>query len=221
MYNNDGILIKGNKDGINTTINMEKFSCFDDMLLVLVKKLSKGKHFYKNTTLILRIALEAINKKELETLKETLLTKIELKDIVLENIEKESEMEQVNKKESRVFSGVYEGRSKFIRKTVRGGECINYQGNIVIIGDINSGAEVYATGNVIVLGRIRGKVSAGANGNTKAVIAAFSLQPEILKIANVIAMSPDDSEKPKYPELARIKDGLIIVEPYLPNKYIY
>ena len=76
-------------------------------------------------------------------------------------------------------------------------------------------------GNVIVLGVIKGKVSAGTNGNTKAVIAAFLLQPEILKIANVIAMSPDDVEKPSYPELARIKDGSIIVEPYLPNKYIY
>ncbi|CUU45746.1 septum site-determining protein MinC [Clostridium beijerinckii] len=219
MYNNDGILIKGNKDGINTTINMNKFACFDDMLVLLIKKLSKGKHFYKGTTLILRIDLKLVNKKEVGILKEKLLTQIELKDIVLEDIEKE--IEQVNEKEVKVFSGVYEGKTKFIRKTVRGGECINYQGNIVIVGDINSGAEVYAAGNVIVLGRIRGKVSAGTNGNTKAVIAAFLLQPELLKIANVIAMSPDDIEKPSYPELARIRDGLIIVEPYLPNKYIY
>ncbi len=219
MYNNDGILIKGNKDGINTTIHMNRFVCFEDMLSVLVKKLSKGKHFYKDTTLVLRLDLGSINKKEVEVLKETLLTKIELKDIVLEDIEKE--IEHLNKKETRIFSGVYEGKTKFIRKTVRGGECINYQGNIVIIGDINSGAEVHATGNVIVLGRIRGKVNAGANGNTKAVIAAFLLQPELLRIANIIAMSPDDVEKPRYPELAKIKDGLIIVEPYLPNKYIY
>ena len=41
MFNNDGILIKGNKDGINTTINMNKFACFEDMLQVLIKKLSK------------------------------------------------------------------------------------------------------------------------------------------------------------------------------------
>ena len=218
MYNNDGILIKGNKDGINTTINMNKFACFDDMLVLLIKKLSKGKHFYKGTTLILRIDLKLVNKKEVGILKEKLLTQIELKDIVLEDIEKE--IEQVNEKEVKVFSGVYEGKTKFIRKTVRSGECINYQGNIVIVGDINSGAEVYAAGNVIVLGRIRGKVSAGTNGNIKAVIAAFLLQPELLKIANVIAMSPDDIEKPSYPELARIRDGLIIVEPYLPNKYI-
>ena len=223
MYNNEGILIKGNKDGINTTIKMNKFACFEDMLLLLIKKLSKGKHFYKGTTLILRMDLKSINKKQVEILKETLLTKIELKDIVLEDIEKEIELinEKVIEKETKVFSGVNEGKTKFIRKTVRSGECIDYPGNIVIIGDINSGAEVYAFGNVIVLGRIKGKVSAGTNGNTKAVIAAFLLQPEILKIASVIAMSPDDVEKPRYPELAKIKDGAIIVEPYLPNKYIY
>ena len=223
MYNNEGILIKGNKDGINTTIHMNKFACFEDMLLLLIKKLSKGKHFYKGTTLILRMDLKSINKKQVEILKETLLTKIELKDIVLEDIEKEMELinEKVIEKETKVFSGVNEGKTKFIRKTVRGGECIDYPGNIVIIGDINSGAEVYALGNVIVLGRIKGKVSAGTNGNSKAVIAAFLLQPEMLKIGNIIAMSPDDIEKPSYPELAKIKNGAIIVEPYLPNKYIY
>ena len=219
MYNNDGILIKGNRDGINTTIYMNKFACFEDMLKMLLKKLSKGKHFYKGTTLILKIDLNLINKKELEIIKNALLTEIEIKAIVLEDIEKE--VEKVKEKETRVFSGVYEGKTKFIRKTIRGGQSISYQGNIVIIGDINSGAEIYADGNVIVLGVIKGKVSAGTNGNTKAVIAAFLLQPEILKIANVIAMSPDDVEKPTYPELARIKDGAIIVEPYLPKKYIY
>ena len=99
MYNNDGILIKGNKDGINTTIHMNKFACFEDMLQMLIKKLSKGKHFYKGTTLILRIDLKSINKKEVEILKETLLTEIEIKDIVLEDIEKE--IEQVNEKETK------------------------------------------------------------------------------------------------------------------------
>ncbi|MDO5518578.1 MAG: septum site-determining protein MinC [Clostridium sp.] len=219
MYNNDGILIKGNRDGINTTIDMEKFDCFESMLSLLIKKLSKGKHFYKGTTLILKMDLKLLNDKKVKKMNELLLDKIELKDIVLEDLDKGSI--KSNQKSPKTFSGVYEGKTKFIRKTVRSGQCIKYQGNIVIIGDINSGAEVYAAGNVIVLGQVKGKVSAGTNGNSKAVIAAFLLQPEILRISNVIAMSPDDSEKPSYPELAKIKDGTIIVEPYLPNKYIY
>ena len=219
MYNNDGILIKGNRDGINTTIDMEKFDCFESMLSLLVKKLSKGKHFYRGTTLILKIDLKLLNDKKVNTLKELLLDKIELKDVVFEDLDKD--VIKNTQKATRVFSGVHEGKTKFIRKTVRSGQCVKYQGNIVIIGDINSGAEVYAAGNVVVLGRIKGKVSAGIDGNSKAFIAAFLLQPEILKISNIIAMSPDDIEKPKYPELAKIKDGAIIVEPYLPNKYIY
>ena len=218
MYN-DGVLIKGNREGINTTINMSRFASFEDMLQLLIRKLSKGKHFYKGTTLILRLDLKSISKNNVDTLRETLLKEIDLKDIILEDIEQY--VNKLEEKESKMFSGVYEGKTKFIRKTVRGGQSINYQGNIVIIGDVNSGAEVYAAGNVIVLGRIKGKVHAGTNGNTKAVIAAFLLQPEILKIADVMGMSPDDIEKPQYPELAKIKDGTIIVEPYLPNKYIY
>ena len=218
MYN-DGIVIKGNKEGINTQIDISKFADFEDMLMNLIKKLSKGKHFYKGTTLILKIDLKAITQKNVQTLKEVLLNQIELKDIVLEDIEKKIEKDE--EKDKKVFSGVYEGKTRFIRKAVRGGQCINYPGNIVIIGDVNSGAEVSAAGNVIVLGTLKGKVSAGTNGNTKAFIAAFSLQPELLKIAKCMAMSPDDTGKPKYPELAKIKDGVIIVEPYLPNKYIY
>lgn len=218
MYN-DGILIKGNRDGINTTIDMEKFDCFESMLSLLTKKLSKGKHFYRGTTLILKMDLKLLNDKKVNTIKELLLDKIELKDIVFEDLDKD--IVKSAQKSTRAFSGVHEGKTKFIRKTVRSGQSIKYQGNIVIIGDINSGAEVYAAGNVIVLGRIKGKVSAGIDGNSQAFIAAFLLQPEILKISNIIAMSPDDIEKPKYPELAKIKDGAIIVEPYLPNKYIY
>ena len=218
MYN-DGIVIKGNKEGINTQIDISKFADFEDMLMNLIKKLSKGKHFYKGTTLILKIDLKAITQKNVQTLKEVLLNQIELKDIVLEDIEKNIEKDE--EKDKKVFSGVYEGKTRFIRKAVRGGQCINYPGNIVIIGDVNSGAEVSAAGNVIVLGTLKGKVSAGTNGNTKAFIAAFSLQPELLKIAKCMAMCPDDTGKPKYPELAKIKDGVIIVEPYLPNKYIY
>lgn len=213
----DGIVIKGNKEGINTQINMDKFGSFEEMMMNLIKKLSKGKHFYKGTTLQLKMDLSAVTKKNVETLKEVLLDEIELKDIVLEDIEKPKNK---NEKEIKVFSGVYEGKTKFIRKTVRSGQCINYAGNIVIIGDVNSGAEVSAAGNVIVLGSLKGKVSAGINGNMKSVIAAFSLEPELLKIGELMAMSPDDTDKPKYPELAKVKDGYIMVEPYLPNKYI-
>lgn len=221
---NNGVIIKGNKDGLNALVDIEKFSGFNNMLLVLTEKLSRGKKFYKDSTLYITINTSLLDKSEMEKLKKVILEEIGVKQIIIEDSLNDNNKKEVNKepeKPVKVFGGIYEGRTKFLRKTVRGGQCIHFPGNIVIIGDINSGAEVYAGGNIIVLGSIKGNVFAGDNGNKKAIIAAFSLEPEILKIDDIITISPDDYQKPKYPEVARIKDGSIIVEPYLTNKYIY
>ena len=210
------IIIKGNKEGLNAIINIDKFGNFEEMLDALIEKLSKGKKFYKGSTLCITTKLSSLTEKDVESLKVVLFEEIGIKDIVFEDKDiKDKESE------SKIFNGVYEGRTKFIRKTVRGGQCVDFQGNIVIVGDVNSGAEVYAGGNIIVLGSIKGNVYAGVGGNRKAIIAAFALQPEILKIGDIITISPDDFEKPKYPEVAKVKDDAIIVEPYLTNKYIY
>ena len=210
---NSGVIIKGNKNGLNALVDIDKFSGFNEMLSFLTEKLSRGKKFYKDSTLYINIDISSITEKDMSNLKNILFKEIGVKEIIIEE-------KEINKKESSLFNGIYEGKTKFIRKTVRGGQSVNFPGNIVIIGDINSGAEVYAGGNIIVLGSIKGNVFAGTTGNDKAIIAAFSLQPEILKIGNIITISPDDSETPRYPEVAKIKDNAIIVEPYLTNKYI-
>jgi septum site-determining protein MinC len=207
----DKIVIKGNKDGIYAVINMNKFQDFDDMLDGLIEKLSKGKKFYRGCTLRISTELRFISERELSKLKDLLFEEFMIKDCIFEDKEEKS---------SKVFSGVYEGRTKFLRKTVRSGQCINYSGNIVIIGDVNPGSEVIAGGNIIVLGALKGHVHAGFGGNDKAIIAAFNLQPEILQIADIMTRSPDDNPKPQYPEVAKVKENSIIVEPYLFNKFI-
>ncbi|MBL4935217.1 septum site-determining protein MinC [Clostridium sp. YIM B02515] len=207
----DKIIIKGNKDGLYAIINMNKFKDFDEMLDSLIEKLSRGKKFYKGCTLKITMELKNLSERELAKLRDVLFDEFMIKDCIFEDREE---------KPSKVFSGIYEGRTKFLRKTVRSGQCINYSGNIVIIGDVNPGSEVYAGGNIVVLGALKGHAYAGVGGNEKAIIAAFSLQPEILQIADIMTRSPEDGMKPQYPEVAKVKDNSIIVEPYLFNKFI-
>ena len=209
------IQVRGNKDGINATIDIEKFSNFNEVINVLVDRLSIGKGFYRNSILKLTANFKNITDSEIAKLKDELFDKIHVRDCIFEDISiKKSE-------DNKVFNGIYEGKTKFIRKTIRSGQLINYPGNIVIIGDINSGAEVVAKGNIVVLGSIKGQVKAGIGGNDKSIIAAFSLQPEVLQINEILTIAPEDGIKPSYPEVAKIKDGAIVVEPYLLNKYIY
>lgn len=207
----DSILIKGNKDGLTAVIDMNKFKDFEEMLDALRKKLYAGKSFYKGCTLKVIIQLKYLNHKELTKLKDVLFDDFLIKDCIFED---------KNEKTNKVFNGINEGKTKFIKKTLRSGQIVDYPGNIVIIGDVNSGSEVHASGNVIVLGTLRGSVYAGVDGNSKAIVAAFYLQPQILKIADIVTMAPEDDIKPQYPEVAKVKGNAIIVEPYLPNKFI-
>lgn len=211
------IQVRGNKDGVNVIIDIEKFPTFDSVIEGVISTLEKGKAFYSNSIIKLTANFRNISDGDIAKLKDEVCEKINVRDCVFDDVN------EVNKNISnnKVFNGINEGKTKFIKKTVRGGQCIEYHGNIIIIGDVNSGAEIKAGGNIIVLGSIKGQVRAGTGGNKKSIIAAFLMQPELMQISDILTLSPDDGIKPSYPEVAKIKDGYIVVEPYLPNKYIY
>jgi septum site-determining protein MinC len=98
--------------------------------------------------------------------------------------------------------------------TLRSGQRITHDGNVVVVGDVNPGAEVRATGDIIVMGTLRGLAHAGAGGATDVVIVAFKLEPTQIRIGDVIGRPPEgELGTPREPEVARLKDGVILVEP--------
>ncbi|MFW6042513.1 MAG: septum site-determining protein MinC [Chloroflexota bacterium] len=99
-----------------------------------------------------------------------------------------------------------------LQETLRSGQSVYHEGHVVIIGDVNPGAEVIASGHVIVWGRLRGLVHAGAMGDTGAVICALQLTPTQLRIANQIAIPPDEQPGDPIPEMAAIRDGQIVAD---------
>ncbi len=100
-----------------------------------------------------------------------------------------------------------------VQRTLRSGQSIQYDGNVVILGDVNPGSEVVATGSVIVMGALRGVVHAGAGGDENVLVLAFRLQPTQLRIANHITRPPDNEPvDTDHPEMARIRDGVVTIE---------
>ena len=99
-----------------------------------------------------------------------------------------------------------------LRETIRSGRSVYHEGHIVVIGDVNPGAEIIAGGDVVVWGKLRGLVHAGALGDTSAVICALELIPTQLRIANQIAISPHDQRRQMRPEKVSMHDGRIVAE---------
>ena len=98
-----------------------------------------------------------------------------------------------------------------IRRTLRSGNSVQYAGHVVVIGDVNPGAEIVADGDVVVWGRLRGMVHAGADGNHESVVCALDLAPTQLRIADKIAIPPDERGEPE-PEIAVIRDEQVVAE---------
>ena len=114
---------------------------------------------------------------------------------------------------------IMEMSTKSYKQTVRSGQVINYDGNVVVIGDCHPGSEIIATGDITVWGVLGGIAHAGAKGNKKARIRALNLNAIQLRIAQYYARRPDSinimyagKTNTFTPEEARIlKDNIVIL----------
>ena len=100
-----------------------------------------------------------------------------------------------------------------VNRTLRGGQEVQSQGSVLILGNVNPGAQVIAGGSIDIRGTCRGIVHAGAYGDKSAFIIADHLMPVQIRIADVIAQSPEQYEKPERAEKALVRDGQIVIEP--------
>ena len=100
-----------------------------------------------------------------------------------------------------------------LSETIRSGRSIYFDGHIIIIGDVNPGAELVAYGNIVVWGKLAGLVHAGADGDSSATVSALDLSPTQLRIADRITIAPPaDKKRIPVPETARVKNGQIMAE---------
>jgi len=103
----------------------------------------------------------------------------------------------------------------FLRRTVRSGQAIHHPSNVVVLGDVNAGAEIVAGKDIIVWGVLRGMVHAGYPDNEEAMVCSLALAPVQLRIAHLLSRPPEGIEVQPRPEVATIRNGQIVVESWV------
>jgi len=207
------IEFKGTKKGI--IIQMDENVAFAAVVDALNEKKDTSKNFFKGAKVIGTEGRSLLPKEE------SILAEIFSKEFGMLVTSMRPyvppKREEVKPKpvENKMFDGLEEGITKFVRGTLRSGRSIEFEGNVVVLGDINPGAQVIAEGNIAVFGSLRGVAHAGAGGNESAWVVAQRLQPTQLRIGSLITRSPDDGDGPTGPEIAYVKDRNIMIEPYL------
>ncbi|MBP2644676.1 MAG: minC [Firmicutes bacterium] len=199
----EAVVFKGVKGELQLVLN--ESAEFGDVVRQLKEKLASANEFFSKSTVInLPDRLTEEQRHRLTGV----LTEYGL-------AAREQEIDKaVKKTEKGTYSKAgYETNALVVNRTLRSGQKVVYEGSIVIIGDLNPGAEVVAGEDIIIMGACRGLAHAGASGNQGATITANRIQATQLRIAEVIARAPDDLDKSARIETARIKDGYVVIEP--------
>jgi septum site-determining protein MinC len=220
------VQIKGLRDGLLVTLTGE---VWEQQLASLVAQIDERTSFFQGARLALDVSSQALGVDELVQLRDLLSDRgISLWAVVSESPKTEktaqllglaTRISKPRPEENRNFAVESLGNETalFLTKTLRSGTRIEFPGHVVVLGDINPGAEVIAEGNVIVWGRVRGVVHAGAKGNRQAVICALDLSATQLRIAGEISALLKPQANPR-PEVASInKDGRLQSELWQPG----
>jgi len=166
----DKILIK-----IKDTAEQEK------IIGQLKKKLPELKKMYKDEKTPIEVVGKVLKNVEMEEIQQLIKEQLDV------NIEFETPKTLGLYSIKKVFNkDIEDSKTKFYRSSLRSGQKLEYEGSLVILGDVNAGAEVVAEENIVILGNLRGLAHAGAKGNKKAIIAANMIDCPQIRIANII-----------------------------------
>jgi len=112
-----------------------------------------------------------------------------------------------------------DANAKIYFGTLRSGQRVETPFSLIVIGDVNPGADLIAGGDIIVLGSLRGTAHASAYDEDclDRIIIALQMQPMQLRIGSVI--SRGNGESGGEAEIARIEERRIVVDSYRPRNF--
>ncbi|NPV71917.1 MAG: septum site-determining protein MinC [Firmicutes bacterium] len=228
------VVIKGTRNGLLVVLNDEVD--FETAKASLIERLGESGSFFQGANVTLDIGSRNVGAAELVELE--LMMDMSL-GVHLEKVVRNQYRRTRSASGSANGSGVFAGASggagtatraaprdddraavdsastrptMLVKRTIRSGQTIRFDGNVVVLGDANPGSEIAARGDIVVVGFLRGVAHAGAGGDESAIVAALRLAPTQLRIAGRISRPPEGPSNPTLPEIARLRGGVIVVE---------
>ena len=203
MKNCVGIQLK--KDKIVIKIHEEATQ--SEIIECLKRKLTGLKKLYQEENIPIVVTGKVLKNKEVDEIQLLIKSKIDV-EIELET-PKTLGLYSIKRTFNREIAI---SETKFHRGSLRSGQKMEVDGSIVILGDVNSGAEVIASDNIVVLGTLRGLAHAGAKGNKQAIIGAGALDAVQIRIANIVKEIDRDEEPLHQQVCVYVTENEIIIE---------
>ena len=206
MPNENCVVIKGRKDGL--TIALDENVDFKDIKHALKLKLQTARQFYGNEEFSVLFKGRDLSDDEASELKFIISETTDMSVIYIKQsapaapraVQVPRQVRNFEPAES--FAGNFKNTelpantyveyvTKFINSSLRSGQSVFQAGSVVVVGDVNPGAEIIAEGNIIVLGKLKGLAHAGCRGDHRCFVSALKMEPIQIRIAEKIINMPE------------------------------
>ncbi len=213
---NSAIRIKGSGSGLLITADTNV--PVDNLTSELKERLERFKDLDENVNITLDLGKKAGQGSLFKTLsyyiKKNFGIDVVSKSAARHHLTKLEELS--NKPQSTPLEGnlnIYRSNAQLLAGRVRSGQKLITRSHLIILGDVNPGAEVSAGGDIIVLGSLRGTALAGQPNNDESVIIALDFRPTQIQIAGHVAAGQASSPS-NYAEIASVEPEGIVVYSY-------
>jgi septum site-determining protein MinC len=221
------INVKGTGDGLIISFKSKKWN---EIHPALIRKIDENTSFFTSARVALDVGECAVKAVEMGKLCDELSEKnisiwaiLSTCDSTLKNAQSFGIPTQLGLKKTNALkeeSLTVDGESAlWIERTLRAGYRIETKCHVIVMGDVNPGAEIISAGNIFIWGRMNGSAHAGAEGNQDAKIYALQMKPTQLRIANLTA-TPFTGKIKGQAELACIEDNKITIKVWTSQKQI-
>jgi len=231
MTKNNAVIFNGRKDGIIILLDNEV--PFKEICDVLTMKMSEARDFFRDGRSAITFRGRDMSEVQEQELLDIIASQSDLSITFaqsaglgynpIESNARPVATEKVNTEHeetlTKTITTFNENPTMYKTESMRSGQSVRYAGSVVVMGDVNPGAEVIAEGNVIVMGKLLGLAHAGSSGVPGCFVSAIRMQPTQLRIGDIATYFPksfakDDlySRRPLY---AFVKDEQIHIEPLM------
>lgn len=188
-------------------IRISEGATHEEIIECLNKKMPALKKLYKTEKTPICVMGKVLKNKEIE----------EIRKIIKDNIDVDITFDSPKVLGLYGIKKVFEkdisnSETNYYKGSVRSGQRIEFEGSVVVLGDLNGGGEVIAGENIVILGALRGLAHAGAKGNKKAIIATNKIECPQIRIANIVKELEREELEENIYKYAFIEEDKIVLE---------
>lgn len=215
----DKVKIKSFSNGL--TLQMNEQAAFEDLLSEIKQKFKDGKAFFGNSAVAIAFQGRVLSDKEEELILEAIEGNCHLKVVCIvskdETQERNFKLALQHMERNKLAEAELGKEVQVFRGSLKGGEKLETQNSIIVLGDVESGCSVSSEKNILILGSLYGTALAGQGTEAAdCFVAALEMTPDALFIGD---FKYNPGKKPKWGKkkketltVARVQENAILME---------